>query len=73
MIEPTGTLSPSPQFGSQPLHAAVVHHCVFLKEGKFLIVQVGMFALQIQKGRKENKHQINENPQFFTVRNTFTP
>lgn len=28
----------SPQFGSQPLHAAVVHHCVFFKEGKLLIV-----------------------------------
>lgn len=41
-----GILRGSPQFGSEPLHAAAVHHRVFLQEGKFLILHLRVFPLE---------------------------
>lgn len=36
----------SPKFGTEPLHAAVVHHCVLLQEGEFLILHLRVFPLE---------------------------
>lgn len=52
MLNSPAGLYHSPQFGPEPLHAAVVHHCVLFQEGEFLILHLGVFPLQ-KKARFE--------------------
>lgn len=48
MLNGLAELYHSPQFGPEPLHAAVVHHGVLFQEGEFLILHLRVFPLQKQ-------------------------
>lgn len=58
----------SPQFGSEPLHAAVVHHYVLFQEGKLLILHLGVFSLKIKPrfvSSRKTKTKISSKTRFY--------